>query len=111
MSRKADESRRDLKEVEDARAAARRKVKTIYPDYVLEGNVVCHLDQHTLNNDLRNLAIMSKSNHTKLYALLRHYKIPKGKISKKFALALRSMDIIQMIYPLKKLSLYGFKLS
>jgi len=111
MSRKVDESRKDLKEVEDARAIARRKVGAIYPDYILEGNVVCHLDQHTLNNDLRNLAIMSKSDHMRLYALLRHYKIPKGKISKQFALTLRSMDVIQMIYPLKKLSLYGFKLS
>lgn len=111
MSRKADEGRKDLKEIEDARAAARRRVKTIYPDYVLEGNVVCHLDQHPLNNDLRNLAIMSKSNHMKLVSILRCNKIAKGKVSKKFALALRSMDVIQMIHPLKKLSLYRFKLS
>lgn len=112
MSRKADEGRKDLKEIEDARAAARRKINLYRPDE-LRGNVACHLDQNTFNNDLRNLAIMSKSDHVRLCALLRHHKIPKGKISKQFALALRYIGKIKMIHPIKnkKLSLCGFKLS
>lgn len=112
MSRKADEGRKDLKEIEDARAAARRKIKLYRPDEI-KGNVVCHLDQDTFNNSLHNLAIMSKSDHVRLCALLRHHKIPKGKISKQFAMALRSIGKIKMIYPIKikKISLCGFKLS
>ena len=109
MTRKADESRKDLKGVEDARTKARRKVALIYPNE-LKGNVICHLDRNSLNSDLRNLAIMSRSDHMRLHTFLRKYKIPKGRASKKFALKIKSKEWIDMIYPIKKKScvMYGF---
>ena len=85
----------------DARMAARKKVIFIRPNDVI-GNVVCCLDQNSFNIDLRNLAILSRSGHSRLQALLRHYKIPKGKASKRFAIKLRSEGMIEMIHPIRK---------
>ena len=91
----------DLKRLMDARAEAREKVAKIYP-YDMKGNIVCHMNQISFDNKLSNLAIISRSDHAKLCSLLRSHKIPKGKESKRFALRLRSIGEIDMIYPLSK---------
>ena len=98
MSHKLSEDERKLK---DVRMAARKKVRSIRPNDVI-GNVVCCLDQNTFNIDLRNLAVLSRRGHSRLQALLRHYEIPKGEASKKFALWLKSEGMIEMIHPIKK---------
>ena len=95
-------SRKDEKLVEDARAKARKKVERVSLTD-LKGHVICHLDQISLNNDLRNLAIMSRSNHARLQSLLRHHKVPEGKASKQFAFTLRSAGIIEMEHPVRKM--------
>ena len=89
------------KNISKARAEAREKVAKFHP-YMMEKNVICHLDQDSFNNNLCNLAIMSRTSYSKLLALLRWHKIPKGRMSKKFALGLRSKGEIGMIHPIKE---------
>ena len=96
----------EAKKLKDARTAARRKVEKICP-HQIKGNVVCCLDQYTLNISLHNLAILSKSSHSRVQAMLRHYKIPKGKASKKFIMKLRSEGLLEIIYPIKKQRFIG----